>query len=284
MDRRSRKTLAPLGDLLARGGLRGADGRARLRPTSRQGRFVGQEWSRPPPSRRSWTSRRSSGLRQPRSPSARPWSSWVSSSATRRRSVLAEAWRIAAPQVPDATLHLIGRGTLHDVVQRLITDLPEQTRWTESLPAEGVVSAMDDLTVLVLPSRSEGLPRVIIEAACRRRAVVATASGGIPDLVTHGENGLLVPSEDVAALADALVRVLSDRQLAERLGAVANAAAEPWMATPEEYARRVRALVERASSATSPVRRGRLAAMGLRRGPHALGSSIPSPKLPRPHP
>ena len=190
-------------------------------PTSRQRRFVGQEWSQPPPSRRSWTSRRSSGRRQRRSP-MRPSVVFVGVlERYKATDVLAEAWRIAAPQVPDATLHLIGRGTLHDVVQRLATDLPEQTRWTESLPAEGIVNAVDDATVLVLPSRSEGLPRVIIEAACRGRAVVGTTAGGIPDLVRHGENGLLVPSEDAAALADALVRVLSDRQLAERLGAAA---------------------------------------------------------------
>ena len=58
-----------------------------------------------------------------------------------------------------------------------------------------------------------------MEALCRGRPVVATQVGGITDLVRDGENGLLVASNDPAALAEALVRVLSDRALAERLAA-----------------------------------------------------------------
>jgi glycosyltransferase involved in cell wall biosynthesis len=54
---------------------------------------------------------------------------------------------------------------------------------------------------------------------------------------------LLVEPDDPRALADALVRVLSDRALAERLGEGAQAAAAPWLQTPEEYARRMRELV-----------------------------------------
>jgi glycosyltransferase involved in cell wall biosynthesis len=74
--------------------------------------------------------------------------------------------------------------------------------------------------------------------------VVGTNSGGIPDLVEDGVNGLLVPTDDVHALAAALVRVLGDRGLAELLGAGASASSAAWTATPEEFARRVRALVD----------------------------------------
>jgi glycosyltransferase involved in cell wall biosynthesis len=74
--------------------------------------------------------------------------------------------------------------------------------------------------------------------------VVASRVGGIPDLVTDGENGLLVPPGDESALAEALVRVLSDRALGERLGAAGRISVEPWLATPEEYAQQVRALVD----------------------------------------
>jgi glycosyltransferase involved in cell wall biosynthesis len=158
--------------------------------------------------------------------------------------VLADAWRLAAPRVPDATLHLVGRGTLRDVVERLVSDLPGQTRWTESLPTEEVARALDAASVLVLPSRSEGLGRVIVEAACRSRGVVASRVGGIPDLVTDGENGILVPPGNAGALADALVRALSDPMLVRRVGETARAAVEPWLATPEEYARQIRDLVE----------------------------------------
>jgi glycosyltransferase involved in cell wall biosynthesis len=166
--------------------------------------------------------------------------------------VLADAWRLAAPRIPDATLHLVGRGTLRAVPERLVAELPLQTRWTESLPTPEVARALDETTVLVLPSRSEGLGRIVVEAFCRGRGVVASRVGGIPDLVTDGENGVLVPPEDPAKLAEALVRVLSDRALAERLGSTGRIRVEPWLATPEEYARQIRDLVERVVGPSSP--------------------------------
>ena len=158
--------------------------------------------------------------------------------------VLADAWRLAAARVPEATLHLVGRGPLRDVPERLVADLPAQTRWTESLTPPQVARALDEATVLVLPSRSEGLGRVVVEALCRGRGVVGSRVGGIPDIVEDDATGLLVTPEDVAALADALVRALSERALAERLGAAGHTAVQPWLATPEEYARRIRELVD----------------------------------------
>ena len=158
--------------------------------------------------------------------------------------VLAETWRLAAPRVPGAVLHLVGSGTLSDVPKALVADLPAQTRWTEQLTTMEVVRALDDATVLVLPSRSEGLGRVVVEAFCRGRGVVGSRVGGIPDVVDEGRTGVLVPPGDPRALADALVDVLSDRALAERLGAEARIAVEPWLATPEEYASRIRELVD----------------------------------------
>ena len=158
--------------------------------------------------------------------------------------VLAEAWWLAAPRVPDAALQLVGRGTLREVAERLVADLPAQARWAESLTTPEVARALDEATVLVLPSRSEGLGRVVVEAFCRGRGVIGSRVGGIPDIVEDGVSGLLVPPEDPGALADALVRVLGDRALAERLGDAGRVAVEPWLATPEEYARRIRELVD----------------------------------------
>jgi glycosyltransferase involved in cell wall biosynthesis len=158
---------------------------------------------------------------------------------------LASAWRRAAAQVPEANLRLVGSGTLQPVVEQLVHDLPAQTSWTERLTPDEVSAALDQSTFLVLPSRSEGMGRVLIEAFCRARPVVASRVGGIPDLVEDGVNGLLVEPEHTEALAAALVRLLGDRALAERLGAGAQASAGIWTITAEEFASRLRAMVER---------------------------------------
>ena len=92
--------------------------------------------------------------------------------------------------------------------------------------------------------------RVLVEAFCRGRPVVASRVGGIPDLVEDGCNGLLVEPGDTEELANALVRVLSDRALAERLAAAAHASADLWTSSPEEFAARVRALVEQIAGLT----------------------------------
>jgi len=158
---------------------------------------------------------------------------------------LAEAWRRAAPQVPQARLRLIGSGTMQPLVEELVRDLPKQASWTERVTPSEVSSALDESTLLVLPSRSEGMGRVIVEAFCRGRPLIASRVGGIPDLVEDGVNGLLVEPGDTEALAAALVRLLTDRALAERLGAGAQASAGEWTISPAEFASRLRALVER---------------------------------------
>ena len=157
---------------------------------------------------------------------------------------LVDAWRLAAPRVPDATLRVVGRGRERELVAQLVRDLPDQTSWTERLEPAEVAAALDNATALVLPSFSEGLPRVAMEAFARGRPVVGSRAGGIPDIVEDGASGLLVPPGDVPALADALVRMLSDRDLAERLAEGARSAGARWLQTPEEFAGRMRELVE----------------------------------------
>jgi glycosyltransferase involved in cell wall biosynthesis len=162
---------------------------------------------------------------------------------------LVEAWRRAAPLAPTAVLHVIGEGTMRDRAAGLVADLPEQTRWSRRLSSEEVARAMDDSWVVCLPSRSEGLPRVALEAASRGRAIIGGNRAGIPDVVHDGENGLLVDPDDVQGLADALVRILSDRAEAERLGAGARRTGEEWGVTPREYGAKLEALIGRVLSA-----------------------------------
>jgi glycosyltransferase involved in cell wall biosynthesis len=78
---------------------------------------------------------------------------------------------------------------------------------------------MSAVDVFCLPSRNEGCPNVILEALASGKPVVASRVGGIPELLTDGENGYLVPSEDPAALAGALAKALERRWDPEALRA-----------------------------------------------------------------
>ena len=154
---------------------------------------------------------------------------------------LAAAWPIVRACVPEAELKVVGRGTLAPVAEELTV---ERGSWTESLDAAGVAAAMDAATLLCLPSRAEGLGRVVVEAMCRGRAVVGGDAGGIPDVVDSGTNALLVSPDDPDELASALVRVLADRTEAERLGAAARRAAERTNVTPEHFAAALTSVVD----------------------------------------
>lgn len=158
--------------------------------------------------------------------------------------VLADAWPAVAAAVPGAELDLVGRGAWQALAERMVAEGEGRVRWTPRLSTGEVAEALDGSTLLVLPSRREGMGRVIVEAFCRGRPVVGSDSGGIPDLVEHGVNGLLVPVEDAPALADALIAVLRDPARAAALGAGAHASSVRWAASPAEFARRMRQLVE----------------------------------------
>ena len=78
--------------------------------------------------------------------------------------------------------------------------------------------ALGELDVVALPSWTEGLPLVVLEAMAAARPVVATPVGGTPEVVLDGETGLLVPPRDPRALAAALQRLVDDADLRRRLG------------------------------------------------------------------
>jgi glycosyltransferase involved in cell wall biosynthesis len=241
---RLRTALSPVADRVALSGLRGADGiRTITGYTTSLVRELGLEPADEFPAYMDFDS----FLQAPPRPlPERPQLLFVGV-LERYKNVdgLADAWRLAAPRVPNARLRLVGAGTLQAIVEQLLRDVPGQTSWDEHVSQSEVSQALDDATALVLPSRSEGMGRVIVEAFCRARPVVATRVGGIPDLVEDDRNGLLVVPGETEALADAIVRILTDRALAERLSAGAHASAGFWTSSPEEFASRLRALVER---------------------------------------
>jgi glycogen synthase len=76
-------------------------------------------------------------------------------------------------------------------------------------------------TVVVMPSRREGLPQAALEAAAMARPIVATRVGGLPEIVEHGETGMLVDPDDASGLAQAVAYVLERPDEGARMGLAA---------------------------------------------------------------
>jgi glycosyltransferase involved in cell wall biosynthesis len=146
---------------------------------------------------------------------------------------LAAAWRRARPR---AELRIVGKGTRTDVVASLVGE--GLATWQPELSTAEIVRALDEASALILPSRSEGMGRVVIEAQLRGRAVLGSNAGGIPDLVTDGVDGVLFDPAHID------LSVLDDPAELRRLAANARAAGERWLVSPDEYAARMRELVE----------------------------------------
>jgi glycosyltransferase involved in cell wall biosynthesis len=108
-------------------------------------------------------------------------------------------------------LVVVGDGPLRDRVPQAIGFLPNAELQVRLARA----------AVVVCPSHREGFGVVCLEAMAHGRPVVASAVGGLEDLVVDGETGLLVPPRDPPALRAALERLLADRELRRRLGAAA---------------------------------------------------------------
>jgi glycogen(starch) synthase len=80
---------------------------------------------------------------------------------------------------------------------------------------------MNTASIVVMPSRTEGLPQVSLQAAQMARPVVAACVGGLAEIVVDGETGLLVPPEDSDALASAIAQLLAHPEDAGRMGVAA---------------------------------------------------------------
>jgi glycosyltransferase involved in cell wall biosynthesis len=94
-------------------------------------------------------------------------------------------------------------------------------------PAEEIARLHLDNQLFVLPSANENSPNTLAEAMVSGLPVIASAVGGIPSMVEHGQTGWLVPPRDPAALANAILKLLDDSKLRMRLGEAARQCARP---------------------------------------------------------
>ena len=133
--------------------------------------------------------------------------------------VAIDTWALLKNQIQDLDLIIIGVGDLHNKYVTLINTLGMQQRITLAggFPSDQVWRMMSGAVGMILPSRNEGLPYVILEAGVVGIPVIATRVGGIPELVQDGKDGLLVSPENPQELASAVMRIYTDRELANTL-------------------------------------------------------------------
>lgn len=131
---------------------------------------------------------------------------------------LLEAWHLAFGDRPEAVLTIAGDGELEQARGQIAElGIDRSVKVLGWVPPEDVPGLLERAQVLALPSHNEGQPMAVLEAMAHGLCVVASDTGGIPDLIDDG-CGVLVPVGDVAALAAALRRVVSDDKARRSLG------------------------------------------------------------------
>ena len=153
---------------------------------------------------------------------------------------LLRAFERVAERVPEARLRIVGDGPELRAGRALAAKLKLEDR----VSFTGALRSTDALDteyraakVFCLPSRQEGFGIVFLEAMAYGLPIVAADAGAVPEVAPDGVTSVLVPPGDAPALADALVRLLTDRPLAERLGqaGVARAARFDWPRTGRAF-------------------------------------------------
>lgn len=166
---------------------------------------------------------------------------------------LLHAFARVTAAVPDARLVVVGREMDATYARELRTladrlGIASRVTFAPALPQPELAVWMRRAWAVVLPSLSEGMPRVVLEAMAAGTAVVATRVAGVPEVVQDGVSGYLVQPGDPERLAGVLRALLADRRLADELGRRAGAAADHGF-SEERYVRGYAAVIAAARTA-----------------------------------
>jgi len=134
--------------------------------------------------------------------------------------VLVSAMQRIASQVPQLFCLIVGEGESKEGLSGQIRQagLKDRVCLVGYYDRDSAMSILKSSDLFVMPSRYEGTPIALLEAAALARPILASATGGIPELVQHQEHAFLVPPGDPEALARGLLKLTLDREYATRLG------------------------------------------------------------------
>ena len=142
-----------------------------------------------------------------------------------QKHLIAAAARVVR-EVPDARFVIVGDGELRDALEKQVRDLALERHVFLTGFRNDALGLMKSFDIFVLSSVTEGLGSAMLEAMACRRATVGTLAGGIPETVTDGETGLLVPPHEEASLAKAIVTLLKDPARRTAMGEAGRARVE----------------------------------------------------------
>jgi glycosyltransferase involved in cell wall biosynthesis len=131
---------------------------------------------------------------------------------------LIDAAALVVREVPDARLVILGEGDLRAPLERQIKELRLDKHVILPGFRADILAFIRAFDLFVMPSTAEGLGTSLLDAMASSKATVATRTGGMPEVVSHGETGLLVPPRDHQELAGAIAQLLKDPQRREAMG------------------------------------------------------------------
>ncbi len=138
---------------------------------------------------------------------------------------LVEAAHLVVQQVPDARFIIAGEGELRPQLERQIKEHRLEKHCILAGFRPDVLSVHKAFDIFVMSSVTEGLGTSLLDAMAAAKPIIATRTGGIPEVVTDGKTGILVEPRDHVAMADAIVRLLKDETLRRQMGEAGRARA-----------------------------------------------------------
>lgn len=150
--------------------------------------------------------------------------------------VLLDAMPLVLKSIPNARLLIAGEGSYRSTLEQLAASLGVQDKvsFLGWLNSEELGTLYRETSLFSMPSLcEEGMGMVFVEAGLVGRPVVGSDRGGIRDIIYHGQNGLLVPPGDSVALAEAIITILKDRELAWRMGLAGHKLAQKYVEARE---------------------------------------------------
>ncbi len=165
--------------------------------------------------------------------------------ANKNHEMMIRAFAKLAAKYPEYTLTIYGDGELRSHLEKLIDSLELSDRVFLPGVILNVADEIEKASLFLLTSYSEGVSNALIEAMALGLPVIATdvPSGGTVELIEHGKSGWIIPAGDEAELENAVDKLLSDRELAESLGAQARKVQERF--APERVNRQWQAYFEK---------------------------------------